>query len=455
MTTCDRKFIIFTWGCQMNEDDAEQIANLLMQMGYSPTQSAEQADIAMLVTCSVRAKPENKAKSKLGELRDIKKNSRPEMIIGVCGCMAQREGDKLKKGRPYLDIVVGTGQISRIPELINEVQEKHRYTSALQLPQTAADERTLPERVERLDYALKSFVPVMYGCDNFCAYCVVPYVRGRERSRTIEDIVSEVKSLANRGRREITLLGQNVNSYGATLNENVDFADLLRAVNDIDGIDRIRFTTSHPKDLSDHMIEAMRDLPKVCEHIHLAVQSGDDEVLRQMNRKYTSAHFRERVTSLRAAVPGIAITTDFLVGFPGETEEQFENTLRLAGDIRFDAAFMFSYNVIPNTAAAAMDGQLTRSDKNRRLERLIQLQNRITCEINDLLVGQMFEVLVEGVSPKDPFRVSGLTRQNKTVNFAGTSDLIGKIVKVRVTEGHLYGFVGERVGECELAGVVR
>ncbi|MEN6356427.1 MAG: tRNA (N6-isopentenyl adenosine(37)-C2)-methylthiotransferase MiaB [Armatimonadota bacterium] len=444
MTVTDRKFIIFTWGCQMNEDDAEQIANLLMSMGYSPTQDEQEADIAMLVTCSVREKPEQKAKSKLGILREIKAD-KPDMIIGVCGCMAQREGEKLKKGRPYLDLVIGTANIWQIPSLIQEVQSNRKFKHALDLPETKADALTVPPRVDRAGQALKSFVPVMYGCNNFCAYCVVPYVRGRERSRHLADVVAEVERLTSNGRKEITLLGQNVNSYGATLDEHVDFADLLRAVSAVPGIERIRFTTSHPKDLSDRLIEAMHDLPNVCEHIHLAVQSGDDEVLRRMNRKYTSEHFRERVAALRNAVPDIAITTDFLVGFPGETDEQFANTLRLAEDIRFDAAFMFAYNVIPNTAAEKLEGQLTKKVKNERLGRLIDIQNRITCEINESQVGNVYEVLVEGVSQKDRTRVTGLTRQNKTVNFKGDASLVGKLVIVRATEGHLYGYVGDIV----------
>ncbi|MCE5199206.1 MAG: tRNA (N6-isopentenyl adenosine(37)-C2)-methylthiotransferase MiaB [Armatimonadota bacterium] len=448
MTTSNRNFIVYTWGCQMNEDDAEQIANLLMQMGYSQTDSPEEADVAMLVTCSVREKPEDKAKSMLGRLRDIK-SERPGMIIGVCGCMAQREGEKLKRGRPYLDLVIGTANIWQIPDLIRQVQARRRFTSALDLPETSSDPLTTPTRIDREGDALKSFVPVMYGCNNFCAYCVVPYVRGRERSRPLDEIVLEIHDLARKGRREVTLLGQNVNSYGSTLDTKVDFADLLRAVSAVPGIERIRFTTSHPKDLSDRLIDAMRELQNVCEHIHLAVQSGDDEVLRRMNRKYTSAHYRERVAALRAAVPDIAITTDFLVGFPGETEEQFQNTIRLAEDIRFDAAFMFAYNVIPNTAAEKMDGQLTRSEKNERLGRLIEVQNRITCEINSSQIGNVYEVLVEGVSPKDKRRITGLTRQNKTVNFKGNPDMVGKMVKVRALEGHLYGFVGELVEVCE------
>ena len=446
MTATNRKFIIFTWGCQMNEDDSEQIANLLMQMGYSPTTNQDEADIAMLVTCSVREKPEQKAKSKLGELR-ILKESNPEIIIGVCGCMAQKEGEALKKSRPYLDMVIGTANIWQIPDLIRQTDENRRFRHALDLPRANADELAVHSRTDRSGETLKSFVPVMYGCDNYCSYCVVPYVRGKERSRSIAEVVQEVADLASKGRKEITLLGQNVNSYGATLDQPIDFADLLRAVSDIDGIERIRFTTSHPKDLSDSLIEAMRELPKVCEHIHLAVQSGDDNVLQNMNRKYTLDHFKERVTALRNAIPDIAITTDFLVGFPGETEEQFENTLKLAQDIRFDAAFMFAYNVIPNTAAERMDGHIEKSLKNKRLNKLIKLQNEITCEINNNSSGRIFEVLVESVSPKDPTRITGLTRQNKTVNFPGDVGLVGQLVNIKVTEGHLYGFVGELIEE--------
>ena len=450
MTSTDRKFIMFTWGCQMNEDDAEQIASLLMQMGYSPTDNQEEADLAMLVTCSVRAKPEQKAKSKLGELR-LAKESNPGMIIGVCGCMAQKEGEQLRKHRPYLDLVIGTASIWRIPELICEVQRKRGFRSALELPQSASDSSAIAVRTVRHDVSIKSFVPVMYGCDNYCSYCVVPYVRGKERSREVDDIVREVGELALSGRKEVALLGQNVNSYGVTLPEPTDFAELLRAVSDVDGIERIRFTTSHPKDLSDKLIEAMRALPKVCEHIHLAVQSGDDEILARMNRKYTSPHIRERVAALRSAVPEIAVTTDFLVGFPGETEAQFDNTMRLAQEVRFDAAFMFAFNPIPRTAAAGMADQLPEAVKSERLNRLINLQNAITCEVNDNCIGNTYEVLVEGVSPKDPMRLTGLTRQNKTMNFPGSLGMIGKQVCVRVTEGHLYGFVGEAVEQASLA----
>lgn len=441
MTHVSPKFIIFTWGCQMNEDDSEQIAGILTQLGYSATDDASEADLAVLVTCSVRAKPEEKAKSKLGELALIKKK-RPELMIGVCGCMAQRLGDSLRKHRPYVDFVLGTAAIPRLPQVIEEVKATGSFVSDLELRDA---QRTPPPRVQRTGASLKSFITVMHGCDNYCAYCIVPFVRGRERSRSVEDVVAEVRQLAETGRKEITLLGQNVNSYGATSPDGRDFADLLRAVSEIDGIERIRFTTSHPKDLSDRLIDAVRVLPKVCEHIHLPVQSGDDEVLARMNRKYTVSQYLERVNALREAAPEIAITTDFLVGFPGETEEQFRNTLQLAEQVRFDSAFMFAFNAIPGTAAAGMEGALPGPVKLDRLNRLIQLQNRITCEINAGQVGRLYEVLVECRSSKNERMLSGRTRQNKTVNFPGDASLIGKLVQVETTEAHLYGFVGRRV----------
>lgn len=444
MTQMSPKFIVFTWGCQMNEDDSLQISGLLMQMGYSPTTCPEEADIAILVTCSVRAKPEQKAKSKLGELALLKRQN-PRLIIGVYGCMAQRMGLSIRKGRPYIDFVLGTAAVSRLPDVIGRVLETRRFSYDLDLPTDPLAARPVPERAVRSRACLKSFVTVTYGCDNYCAYCIVPHVRGRERSRTLRDVVDEVRQLAQNGCKDITLLGQNVNSYGGNLEPEADFAELLQAVNDVDGIERIRFTTSHPKDLSDRLIAAMRDLPKVCEHVHLPVQSGDDDVLRNMRRGYTVDHYRERVAALRQAVPNIAITTDFLVGFPGETDEQFENTMLMCEQVRFDAAFMFSFNPIPNTAAEKMLDQVPGSVRIQRLRRLISVQDAITCEINTAQVGRVFDVLVEGVSPKNPSRLTGLTRQNKTVNFPGDAALIGTTVPVRVTEGHLYGFVGEQV----------
>jgi tRNA-2-methylthio-N6-dimethylallyladenosine synthase len=411
-------------------------------MGYYPTDDPAKADIIMLNTCSVRAKPEQKVKSKLGELKRLKEIN-PNLIIGVCGCMAQREGNKIRQQAPYVDMVVGTAQIERIPEMICDVIRYRQPLSALELPRAIKDEAHVPIRTAHTSgQGLKSFVPITYGCDNFCAYCIVPYVRGKERSRPIDEIVNEVHGLASSGVKEITLLGQNVNSYMSNESE-ADFPHLLEVLNEIHGIERIRFTTSHPKDMSDRLIQAMAELPKVCEHIHLPMQAGDSDTLKRMKRGYSVEHYLERVESLRKVVPDVAITTDILIGFPGESEEEFQNTLSTIEQVRFDAAFMFAFNPINRTVAATMTDQLSAKIKNERLRQVIELQNRITIDKNKEEVGKMFEVMVEGTSPKNSKRLTGLTRQNKTVNFAGSPDLIGQFVQVRAKEGHLYGFVGE------------
>lgn len=436
-------FTVLTWGCQMNEEDSNQIASLLIQMGYQPTDELEKADVIMLNTCSVRAKPEQKVKSKLGEMRELKQ-ANPDLIIGVCGCMAQRQGSKIRNQMPHVDLVIGTAQLERIPDMINEVKNSRRPSVALELPRAATDEAVLPARTTPTeDQGLKAFVPITYGCDNFCAYCIVPYVRGKERSRPLADIAQDVRRLVDSGCKDITLLGQNVNSYAGSDGNPARFPDLLASLNDIAGIERIRFTTSHPKDLSDALIQAVADLPKVCEHIHLPMQAGDSETLRRMRRGYTIEHYRERIHALRTAVPGVAITTDILVGFPGETEQEFENTISAIEDIRFDAAFMFAFNPIERTAAASFPDQIPPKVKSERLRRVIEIQNRITIEINASQLGQTFQVLVEGFSQKDPNRLTGLTRQNKTVNFPSSEFTLGKLTDIIATEAHIYGFVGK------------
>lgn len=438
-------FTVLTWGCQMNEDDSNQIASLLMQMGYQPASDITKADVIMLNTCSVRAKPEQKAKSKIGELRELKE-ANPDLIIGVCGCMAQRRAGQIRHTFPYVDIIAGTAQIERIPEMIRDVLRSRNPLSSLELPRAAQDDPTLPKRTVRGGpIGLKVFVPVMYGCDNFCAYCIVPYVRGKERSRPLDDIVDEVKFLADSGCREVTLLGQNVNSYDAPGGHKADFADLLAAVNEVSGLERIRFTTSHPKDLSDKLISAIAGVPKVCEHIHLPIQAGDNDTLKRMKRGYTVEHYMERVETLRTAVPDVAITTDILVGFPGETDEEFRNTLGMIEKIRFDSAFMFAFNAIERTVAATLPGQVPVKVKNARLSQVIETQNRITIEINTEQVGRVFDVLIEGKSPKNPNRMTGLTRQNKTVNFPSPASKTGDTTAVRTTEAFLYGFSGEEM----------
>lgn len=434
-------FAVLTWGCQMNEDDSRQIGNLLQQIGYRPAEDVCDADIIMLNTCSVREKPEQKVRSKLGELR-LLKEEKPDLIIGVCGCMAQRDGLALRKSMPFIDIVMGTASIPELPALVEEVRQTRRFASALELPKRNGSLPPASGGRVLSGVGLKMFVPVMYGCDNFCTYCVVPHVRGPERSRPENEVVAEVEDLVAKGCREVTLVGQNVNSYrGET--EEVDFAELLDRIDDIKGLDRIRFTTSHPKDLSDRLIVAMASMPKVCEHLHLPMQAGDDEVLERMGRRYTVEHYINLVDALRARIPNIAITTDIMVGFPGETDEQFRNTLDAVQSIRFDGAFMFAFNPRPGTAAAKMDDQIDNRNKTRRLVELISVQNDITLEKNQEHVGKVFEVLAEGPSERDPSRMTGYTRHNKTVNFAAEADVAGRLVLVRAEQAHPWGFSGE------------
>lgn len=441
------RYKILTWGCQMNEEDSEQMSLYLQERGYEPTDRLEDADVVLLNTCSVRRKPEDKVFSTLGHLRTLKQR-KPQMVIGVCGCMAQLRADEIRQKAPFVDMIVGTAHVAQVGALLEEAIQKRRLAMRLDLPQRkGAIVTDIPERkVDRVP-KLKAFVPIQYGCDKFCTFCIVPTTRGRERSRPTADIVEEVRRLTERGTKEITLLGQTVNSYGKNLLEGrVPFARLLKLLNDIGGIERIRFTSPYPRDFRDDLINAIAELPKVMEHVHLPLQSGDDAILKAMRRLYTVEQFEEVVAKLRERVPGIAITTDIIVGFPGETDEQFENTLRVVERVRFDGAYMFAYSPRPGTPAAQMECQVPRAVKQERLQRLIALQNRITCEINNAQVGQVFEVLVEGPSQKDPTKLAGFTRENKMMHFVGARDLAGHLVRVRADEAHLWGFYGTIVG---------
>lgn len=473
MTESKLGYNIMTWGCQMNEEDSEQMALYLEQMGYVPVDDPAEAEVVLLNTCSVRRKPEEKVYSKLGELRELKRQ-KPEMIIGVCGCMAQVESREIMQRAPFVDLIVGTGNLAAIPNLIRTLREegrrgeevldthhaplttRHSPLLSLDLPPRKGTIVTdVPLRNILRKPKLKAHVPIMYGCDKFCTFCIVPLTRGRERSRPTADILMEINALARAGTKEVTLLGQTVNSYGKNLAEGrVPFARLLEKIDAIRGLQRIRFTSPYPRDFTDDLIETMARLPKVCEHVHLPLQVADDELLQRMHRGYTVARYREIVEKLRATMPDIAITTDLMLGFPGETDEQFRNTLRFVEEIRFDAAFMFAYSPRPGTKAAEMPDQVPHEVKIARLNELIALQNRITVEKNCALVGQTFEVLVEGRSPKDSTKLTGLTRTFKTVNFPApkasgstrsADSLIGKLVMVRAVEGHLWGFAGELV----------
>lgn len=440
------RYTILTWGCQMNEEDSEQMGLYLQERGYEPTDCLDEADLVLLNTCSVRRKPEEKVFSTLGQLRKLKER-KPHMVIGVCGCMAQLRAEEIRQRAPHVDMVVGTAHVAQVGALLDEVLQKRRFAMRLELPERkGAIVTDIPERKVDRKPKLKAFVPIQYGCDKFCTFCVVPITRGRERSRPTADIIKEIRLLAERGTKEVILLGQTVNSYGKNLLEGrVPFARLLKLINDIDGIERIRFTSPYPRDFRDDLVEAIATLPKVMEHVHLPLQSGDNTILKAMRRLYTVEEFEAIVHKLRTRIPNIAITTDLIVGFPGETEEQFENTLRVVERIRFDGAFMFAYSPRPGTPAAQMENQVPQHVKQERLERLIALQNRITCEINAQQVGKVFEVLVEGPSQKDPTKLAGFTREQKMVHFVGERELIGRLVRVRADEAHLWGFYGTLV----------
>lgn len=438
-------YFVQTWGCQMNEEDSEQMALYLEGIGFEPTSTILEAQVILLNTCSVRKKPEDKAFSLLGELAPLRK-SRPEVVIGVCGCMAQLRADEIRRRAPHVDFVVGTGQVSTIPGLVEEALQKRRFQKRLELPERkGAVVEEMPQREVRQVAKLKAFVPIQYGCDKFCTFCIVPTTRGRERSRPTAGILGEVEQLVANGTREVTLLGQTVNSYGKNMPEGkVPFSELLWKLGSVPGLQRIRYTSPYPRDFKTDVIEAIRDCPQVMEHCHMPLQAGHDDLLRRMKRLYTVDSFKAIVRELRAAVPGIGLTTDIIVGFPGETEEEFQATLDAVEEIRFDGAYMFIYSPRPGTPAAEME-QIPLVVKKERLNRLIALQNRITCEINETLVGKEFEVLVEGVSPKNPALLQGYSREFKMMHFPGDASRVGRIARVRATESHLWGLRGELV----------
>lgn len=445
MSATQLSFLIFTWGCQMNEDDSIQMKNILEQNGYRQVSKESDADVIILNTCSVRAKPEQKVMSKLGELWKLKQ-AKPNLIIGVCGCMAQLGGRKLLQHMPFIDFILGTANLYELPVLIKRVMLGEKGVVNTDLPDRNGNlSLAHVSRVIKEVY-LRMYVPIMYGCNNFCTYCVVPYTRGPERSRSPEEIIQEISTLTSLGCREVTLIGQNVNSYGLTMNNNVDFSHLLKLVQEIDRLARIRFTTSHPKDLSDRLIATMGSLPKVCEHLHLPVQAGDDTILSRMGRGYTRDYYLDLVKKIRTQIPGISLTTDVMVGFPGETEEHFRQTIALVEEVRFDDAFMFAFNARPGTSASQMPNQVEPEVKKHRLRTLIEVQNSITLENNRKCIGKVFEVLVEGPSKSNPRNMMGRTRTNKLMVFPGGTEVSGLLVQVRAVSAHPWGLFGELVG---------
>jgi len=436
----NRKYIITTYGCQMNEHDSETLSGILENMGYTATSNKEEANLIIYNTCCVRENAELKVYGNLGALKNLKKN-KDDLIIAVCGCMMQQPQvvKEIKKKYRHVDLVFGTHNLYRFPELLlKSIESESMFIEIWD------QERDIVEGLPiNRKYGLKAFVNIMYGCNNFCTYCIVPYTRGRERSRELDDIVREATDLAKNGTKEITLLGQNVNSYGKTLEKSTDFADLLRELNKIDGIERIRFMTSHPKDLSDRLIDAMAECDKVCEHFHLPLQSGSDRLLKIMNRNYTKEKYLSLVKKLRDKMPNIGLSTDIIVGFPGETEEDFEYTLDIVQDARYDSAYTYLYSIREGTPAAEMNEQIDEKTKQERFNRLLDKVNEVSAEINRSYLNKVVEVLVEGPSKNDATRLMGRTTQNKSVNFDGDETLIGKLVKVKIIEARTFSLNGE------------
>ena len=435
---------ILTHGCQMNEHDSEKISWVLEDMGYKYTDTMEESDFIIFNTCLVRENAELKLFGQVGALKNLKLE-RPDLIISICGCMMQVEGPRnfiLDKFR-YVDIIFGTNNIHKLPQLIS----KHLQTGET-IVDIIEDTYEIPEDVDanRIS-SFKGYVTIMYGCNNFCTYCIVPYARGREKSREPEDILKEIEKLAQEGYKEITLLGQNVNSYGKTLEreERYSFANLLADVNKIEGLERIRFMTSHPKDISDELIEAFGQLDKLSKHIHLPVQSGSNKILKEMNRHYTREDYLEKVGKLKKICPDIALSTDIIVGFPGETEEDFEDTLSLVSEVGYDAAYTFLYSMREGTKAAERDDQVDDKLKHERFQKLLDLIYPMFNENNQKAIGNTYKVLVEGTSKNNDDILAGRTDGSKLVHFQGDRDLIGSIVEVKIEEANSFTHTGKLV----------
>lgn len=452
------KYRIQTYGCQMNVHDSEILAGQLERMGFEEAQGIEDADLLLLNTCTVRETAAQKVMGEIGRLKTVKV-LRPELLIGVCGCMAQEEErvKEIQRYHPHVDLLFGTHNLHRLPELVARAREERE--SVVDVWQSAGEvvEHLPAKRAE----GVRAWVTIIYGCDKFCTYCIVPHTRGRERSRRPESIIAEVEGLASRGYREITLLGQNVNSYGHDLGTGYLFGDLLRDLNAVPGIRWIRYMTSHPRDFPRKLVDTIAGLEKVCEHFHLPVQAGSDEVLRRMNRRYTRAEYLDLVGHIYGRIPGASVTTDIIVGFPGETAADFGDTLDVVRQARFDNAFMFVYSPRRGTPAARWEDPVPIDEKKRRLQELMDLQYAISLEKNQALVGSQAEVLIDGPSKKDPHVLSGRTRTNKLVllpppqgepppggsprgvDVAGPAAWAGRFVQARITGAQTWALTAQ------------
>ncbi len=439
-----KAFYLETFGCQMNVVDSERIIDLLAGIGYRPVDKPERADLILLNTCAVRDKAVRKAYGHLGRFKPLKER-KPELIIGMGGCIAQQEGKELLQEFPYLDLVFGTHNVHRLPELVQNVTEHRVRCEETDFLDRETRLQLFPSRSGQEAYT--RFVTVMQGCDNYCSYCVVPLVRGREISRPSAEILAEVRSLAEQGIREVTLIGQNVNSYGIKEEGELSFAGLLEGVNRIDGIERIRFTTSHPKDLSDALVDCFGRLPKLCKHLHLPVQSGANPILEAMNRGYTRERYLEIVSRLRQVCPDIRLTTDVIVGFPGETAKDFAETLSLLEEVRFAEIYSFIYSPRRGTAAAERFDPTTAEVKQARFDRMLARQQQISRETWQADVGSCQKILVEGESKMGQGQMFGRNTWNRIVNFAGPTDLGGRLVTVRIIKSYRNSLLGELVEE--------
>jgi tRNA-2-methylthio-N6-dimethylallyladenosine synthase len=437
-----KNLYLHTFGCQMNVYDSERIRQLLAVQNYRLVEDPSEADLIFLNTCSVRAKPEQKVYSALGRFQALKKR-KPKLIIGLGGCLAQQEGEKFLQRFPYLDFVLGTKELGRINEILHDLETLGKRGLAISLDGRIDPYASLPFFPS--PSKATAFVTIMQGCDNFCSFCIVPFVRGREVSRPSRELLEEIRVLAAQRVQEITLLGQNVNSYGNKTSDEIRFTELLEAIHEIQGIERIRFTTSHPKDLSPELIRSFGRLSKLCEHIHLPLQSGSNRVLKRMNRGYAREEYLERVIELRKACPQISITTDLIVGFPGEAEADFQSTLEVVEQVQFDDLFSFKYSDRPYTRAAEFQDKVPEEVSRRRLMELQARQRRITVKHNKTWEGREVEVLVEGWSKENAEENMGRTRTNHIVNFPGADDPIGSLVQLRIVKAFAHSLRGERI----------
>ena len=462
-----KSYYIYTYGCQMNTADSERLSHQLESVGYIPTENVETADLILLNTCAVRENAETKVYGRIGELKRLKRNNK-NLIIAVTGCMAQKNQAEMFKRAPHIDIVLGTHNIQHINEMIEEVQHGHTHQISVDM-----DNTVLPELEAKPNGSFYAWVPIMNGCNKFCTYCIVPHVRGREISRPVEAIVKEVTDLGVKGFKEITLLGQNVNSYGLDFKDGTDFGTLVDALDGIPGIERIRYMTSHPQDMSKSMIDALDGIPgierirymtshpqdmsksmidalgrssNIVTHLHLPIQSGSNRILKKMNRHYTVEHYKELLSYCREKIKDVVVTTDIIVGFPGETEEDFQATLQLLKDVRYDMAYTFIYSKRSGTPAATMDDQIPEEIKRVRLQTLMDVQNEISYELNKPMEGQVFDIIVEGPSPRDEDMWFGRTSGNKMVLFPKDDSLtIGQTVPAHIDKAQTWVCYGSIV----------